>query len=108
MNVNSKKFHSVTSFLLSLFYIWDVLMRDRDESKFGLHMCSNTDELRQHHTMWSQSEKDKYYMISLECAIKKILQMNLFSEQKQTHRHRKQTSGHQRGIGRRDKLGMWD
>ena len=63
MNVNSKKFHSVTSFLLSLFYIWDVLMRDRDESKFGLHMCSNTDELRQHHPMWSQSEKDIYHRI---------------------------------------------
>lgn len=51
MNVNSKKFHSVTSFLLSLFYAWDVLMRDKDESKFGLSVCSNTDEPREHHTM---------------------------------------------------------
>ena len=35
--------------------------------------------------------------------------MNLFTKQKQTHRHRKQTYGYQRGRGwGRDKLGVWD
>ena len=35
--------------------------------------------------------------------------MNLFTKQKQTHRHRKQTCGYQRGKGMgRDKLGVWD
>ena len=36
--------------------------------------------------------------------------MNLFTKQEQTHRHRKQTYGYQRGKeeGRRDKLGVWD
>ena len=35
--------------------------------------------------------------------------MNLFTKQKQTHRHRKQTYGYQRGKeGGRDKLGVWD
>ena len=33
--------------------------------------------------------------------------MNLFIKQKQTHRHRKQTYGYQRGK-RRGKLGGWD
>ena len=47
----------------------------------------------------SQTEKDKYYMISLICGIYKITQMNLFTKQKQTHRHRKQTYGYQRGKG---------
>ena len=38
-----------------------------------------------------------------------MIQMNLFIKQKQTHRHRKQTYGYQRGnVGRRDKLGVWD
>ena len=38
----------------------------------------------------SQTEKDKYHMLSLTCGIfKKMIQMNLFT--KQTHRHRKQT-----------------
>ena len=33
--------------------------------------------------------------------------MNLFTKQKQIHRHRKQTYGYQRGkVG--DKLGVWD
>ena len=37
--------------------------------------------------------------------------MNLFTKQKQTHRHRKQTYGYQRGQcgeGQSDKLGVWD
>ena len=34
--------------------------------------------------------------------------MNLFTKQKQTHRHRKQTYGYQRGKEDRDKLGDWD
>ena len=40
---------------------------------------------------------------------KKIIQMSLFAKQKQTHRHRKQSYGYQRGKGgERDKLGVWD
>ena len=35
--------------------------------------------------------------------------MNLLTKQKQTHRHRKQTYGYQRGkVGGRDKLGVCD
>ena len=34
--------------------------------------------------------------------------MNFFAKQKQTHRHRKQTHGYQRGNLRREKLGVWD
>ena len=40
--------------------------------------------------------------------LKKMIQMNLFTKQKQTHRFRKQTSGYQRGKEGRDKLGVWD
>ena len=32
--------------------------------------------------------------------------MNLFTEQKYTHRHRKQTYGYQMGKGGKDKLGV--
>ena len=32
--------------------------------------------------------------------------MKLFTKQKQTHRHRKQTNGYQMGRGRMDKLGV--
>ena len=35
--------------------------------------------------------------------------MNLFTEQKQTYRYRKQTYGYQRGnVAGRDKSGAWD
>ena len=33
--------------------------------------------------------------------------MSLFTRQKQTHRHRKQTYGYQRGKPWREKLGVW-
>ena len=52
---------------------------------------------RDDHTKWSKLEKDQSYMISLICGIEKIIQMNLFTKQKQTHRHRKQIYGYQRG-----------
>ena len=35
--------------------------------------------------------------------------MNLFTKQKDTHRHRKQIYGYQKGkVAGRDKLGTWD
>ena len=47
-------------------------------------------------------------MISLICGIQKMIQMNLFTKQKQTHRHRKQTYGYQRGkVGGSLELGVW-
>ena len=44
-------------------------------------------------------QKDKYYMISAVCGIKKIIQMILYTKQKQTHRSRKQTYDYQREKG---------
>ena len=73
--------------------------------------------MQQHGWTWrlllskvSQTEKDKYHMISLIYEIfKKMIRTNLFTKQKQTHRLRKQTYGYQRGkVGGRDKLGVWD
>ena len=37
-----------------------------------------------------------------------MTQINLFTKQKQTHRHRKQIYGYQRGSGWMDKIGVWD
>ena len=46
----------------------------------------------------SHTEEDKYHVISLICGIfKKMVQINSFTKQKQTHRLRKQTYGYQRG-----------
>ena len=50
----------------------------------------------------SQKEKDKYHMISLIYGIYNMIQVNLSTKQKQTHRHRKQTYGYQRGKGVRE------
>ena len=45
----------------------------------------------------SQTKQDKYYMIRLIHGILKKIQMNLFTKQKQIHRHRRQNYGYQRG-----------
>ena len=47
----------------------------------------------------SQKEKDKYHVTSLICGIYDMARMNLSTEQKQTHRHGKQTCGCQGGEG---------
>ena len=59
-------------------------------------ICSNVDGPRDYHIREaSQTQKDKYHMISLICGIKNMTQMNLFIKQKQTHRE--QTCDCQRG-----------
>ena len=57
--------------------------------------------------IWSKSDRERQisYAITYRCHLKKMIQMNLFTKQKHSHRHRKQTYGYQRG---RDKLGVWD
>ena len=51
----------------------------------------------------SQKEKDRYHMILL------MIQTNLFTKQKQTHRLREQTYGYLgEGWEVRDRLGVWD
>ena len=48
----------------------------------------------------SQTEKDKYYMISLVCGIfKNDTNEYIYTKQKQTHIHRKQTYGYQKRKG---------
>ena len=47
---------------------------------------------------WSKSDKEKHYMIPLICEIQKtMIQMNLFTKQKQTPRQGKQIYSYQRG-----------
>ena len=45
-------------------------------------------------------------MYHLYVESKKIVQINLFTNQKLTHRHRKETYGYQRGGRGREKLGL--
>ena len=72
----------------------------------------NMDRPTDCHTEWSKSDRkrqisyDITYMWNLKK--KKMVQMNLFTKQKYSHRYRKQTYSHQVGKGRRDKLGDWD
>ena len=58
----------------------------------------------------SQTEEDKFPMISLICGIlKKMMQMNLFTKQKVTHRHKFiVTKGDHGRWWEREKLGVCD
>ena len=46
----------------------------------------------------SQKEKNKYRIMSLNVESRKMLQVNLFAKQKQSHRCREQTYGYQGGM----------
>ena len=51
-------------------------------------------------TIISKSDvKDKYHMVSFKYEIFKIIQISLFTKQKQTQRHRKQIYGKGKGGG---------
>ena len=64
------------------------------------------------YTKWSKSDRERQLLyIAYMWNLKIMIQMNLFTKQKQTHRLRKWTYGYQRGEewgGRRDRLGDWD
>ena len=56
----------------------------------------------------SQTEKDNTMQYHLHVESKKMIPMNFFIKQKQTHRHIKESFGYQRGREmERDKLGIW-
>ena len=65
-----------------------------------LAICSNRDGLGGHYAKWNKSDRGRQilYDMTYMWSLKKI-QMNLFTKPKQTHRHRKQTYGYQRGRG---------
>ena len=63
------------------------------------NVICNMDGPTEHHTKWSQKQKDKCYITSLICEIQNMTLTNLST--KQTHRHREQTCGCQgeEGMG---------
>ena len=77
-----------------------------NQKEWNNAICSNMNGSRDYHTRWNKLEKDKYHMILLKA--KKMIQMNLFTKQKQTHRPRKQIYGYQNGKGGGDNLRAWD
>ena len=53
---------------------------------------------RDYHTKWSQSDREREILHDITYMWnQKIIQVNLYIKQKQTHRHRKQTYSYQRG-----------
>ena len=83
--------------------MWDILYHAilLSYTKGGSNAaCSNKDEPKDCHTKRSKPEKDDDRLVSLNVECKKLIQMTLFTKQKQTHRHRKQTYGYPRGNGR--------
>ena len=57
----------------------------------------------------SQTEKDKYHMISIICGIENMIQINISTKQKETHRYKEQICGCQGGAGVGEEgIGVWD
>ena len=62
-------------------------------------ICCNMDGPRDYHPRWSKSDRERQTYDITYVESKKMIQVNLFTKQKQTHRHRKQIYGYQRGKG---------
>ena len=61
-------------------------------------MCSNVNGPGDYYTSKvSQTEEDKYHMLSLTVESLKMIKVNLFLKQNKIHRYRKQIHGYQRG-----------
>ena len=74
-------------------------------------ICSNIDGPRDYHTKWSKSDRERQisYDIAYMQYLKKMIQMHLFTKQKQTHRLREWTYGYWGGkVEGMDRLGVWD
>ena len=54
-------------------------------------ICNKVKGPREDCTTWSTSEREKQVLYTLDVGQKRIIQINLFTKQKQTCRHRKQT-----------------
>ena len=62
-------------------------------------ICSNMDGPRDCHTEWNKSDRERQiaYDIAYMRNLKKMIQMNLFTKQKQVHRPREPIYGYQEG-----------
>ena len=76
-----------------MWYIYTTELYSAKIEEWNNAICSNMDGPRDYHTKWNKSDKDKY-MIPLVCG---MIQTNLFSKHKQTHRCWKQAYGYERG-----------
>ena len=90
-------------------YIYNgILLSHRIEQNYAI--CSNMDGPRDYHIKWSQSDKDKYHMISLICGILKKWYKLTYLQ------NRNRLTGFETKLmvtkgetwWGRDKLGVWD
>ena len=79
------------------------------EREGNIAICSNMDGSREYHSKWSISDKEKTNIIwyHLYVESKNIIEMNLYTKQKQTHRQ-KINFWLPKGKWGRVKLGVWD
>ena len=81
------------------------------KKEWNIAICINMDGPGDCHTEWSKSDRERQvsYDIAYMWNLKKMIQMNIFTKQKQTHRLREWTYGYQWGrMGGRDRLEVWD
>ena len=70
-------------------------------------ICSNMDGPRDYDTKQNKSDREsKISQYHLYVESKKMIQMNLFTKRKQTHRHRKQIFSYQIGKRGRENVGI--
>ena len=78
-----------------MWYIYTMEFYSAIKKEWSNTTCSNMDRPRDYHTKWSKPDRERQIYVESK---KKLIQMNLFTKQKQTHRLWKQIYGYQRGA----------
>ena len=88
-------------------YIYDGILLSHIK-EWNNAICSNMDGPRDYPIKWSKSEKDKYYMISLICGIKKSYKWTYLQNRNRLTDIENKLRLPTGKEGGRDKLGVWE
>ena len=95
-----------------MWYIYTMEYYSAIKREWNNAICSNMNGPRDYHTKWSKSDRERqiaYDIAYMWNLILKMIQMDLYTKEKQTHRSWNQTYGYQReNVAGSDKLGDWD
>ena len=88
---------STEEWIKKMGYIYTIENYSAIKKEWNDTICSNMSGPRDYHIKWIVRQRMTNIWYHLYAESKKMIQMNLFSKEKQTHRLRKQTYGYQRG-----------
>ena len=101
---------STEEWIKKMWYIYTMIYYSALKKEQNNAICSNTNGPRDYHAKWSKSNRERQisYDITYMWNLKKKIQINLFTKQRETHKLENKLIVTKGERGWRDKLGGWD